>query len=414
MLVSFELENWMCFSKPTSISFVAGRERKHREHIIRIQKPKINLLPITAIYGRNASGKTALFKAIEFARNFIINGTQNIDTEISINQFKLDESFLQKPSKFSFEILVNEQEENFIYTLSIALTPKQIIQEELVKNKGFRDEQLIYHRDQNRFDLCDSLKQDKFVEYVKEGTRPNQLFLTNAVLQNAEHKIKEKALFSVYQWFTSNHLVCISPMAQRTYQSENITARISELLANMDTGIEGISSGATIEINSGFPLRAIAKRDSTGDLIFTKMLTQHLDSNGEIITFNLEEESDGTKRLIDLLPEFIDMETPNRSKICLIDEISRSLHPLLVRDIIDRFLDNISNNNRVQLIFTTHDTDLIRSGLLRNDETWIINAIQSYPRELLSFYDFKEIAKERDVSGSYLLGRMGGIPEIRG
>ena len=147
MLISFTLENWMSFSESAKLSLIASRERQHPDRLARINKYPLRLLPVCAIYGGNASGKTNLFKALNFVRNIVSKGTY----QDRLIPFKLGADFINQPSRFCIEILV----EDTIYELSFTVTKEAILEERLVKIVS-SSEHILYERKGNKYekDVC--------------------------------------------------------------------------------------------------------------------------------------------------------------------------------------------------------------------------------------------------------------------
>ena len=140
MIVSFSVENWMSFRNKVTFSMVASRERQHSERVPRIGKYKTRLLPVAAIYGGNASGKTNLFKALNFAKGLVIKGTQP-DSLIPVELFRLDPQTADQPARFAFELLINEE----IYAFTFAVTRKAVLEEKLVHILS-TSEKILYER----------------------------------------------------------------------------------------------------------------------------------------------------------------------------------------------------------------------------------------------------------------------------
>ena len=122
MIVSFSIENWMSFRDPVSFSMVASRERQHGDRVPKVEKYQTRVLPIAAIYGANASGKTNFFKALDFIQNLVIEGTAP-DRLIRVEPYLLDSEYLEKPSRFKLELLIDET----IYEFSFAATRKVVV-----------------------------------------------------------------------------------------------------------------------------------------------------------------------------------------------------------------------------------------------------------------------------------------------
>jgi AAA15 family ATPase/GTPase len=122
MIISFSVENWRSFRDRTTLSMIAGREKQHNEHLPAIPGYGMKLLPVAAIYGGNASGKTNLFMAMSFARHLIINGTQP-EALIPVEPFRLNPSYSTQPSKFRFELLIGDR----CYDFSFSVTRKRVV-----------------------------------------------------------------------------------------------------------------------------------------------------------------------------------------------------------------------------------------------------------------------------------------------
>ena len=140
MLISFRIENWMSFRNQVTFSMVASRERQHSDRVPKLGKYQTRILPVAAIYGGNASGKTNFFKALSFAKALVVKGTQP-DSLIPVEPFRLDARMAEQPTRLGFELLVDE----IIYEFSFAATRKAVLEEKLVVITASR-EKVLYHR----------------------------------------------------------------------------------------------------------------------------------------------------------------------------------------------------------------------------------------------------------------------------
>ncbi|MDD4349315.1 MAG: AAA family ATPase, partial [Opitutales bacterium] len=145
----------------------------------------------------------------------------------------------------------------------------------------------------------------------------------------------------------------------------------------------------------------------------SRLTTYHKRSDGKAIAFEIAEESEGTERMIDLLPAFFELTDPDTDKIFFIDEIDRSLHTHLTRGMIESFLETRSTRSRAQLFFTTHDPLLLDQELLRRDEIWFIDKLDAGQSKLTALSDFKGVRYDKDIRKNYLLGRFAGVPAVR-
>lgn len=428
MLINFTIENWMSFRDQTNFSMIASKEQQHGERLTKLKKYRTRILPSAVIYGGNASGKTNFFKAIAFARDFIVRGSQQ-DSLITTEPFKLDPEFRQVPTRFKFEILVDDD----IYELSFSLTASKVMEEKLTRIFS-TSEKVLYKRtygDPNP--KLHSSIQNQRLKFAFEGTRDNQLFLTNSVSQKLD------TFRQVYDWFT-NTLVLVGPDSRFNGFDQFITEgsplydRMNEILPQLDTGInllsgeevsfdllqipdtikndlkERIKDGMSAKINEKDDKIIVSRQD--GELIAKKLYTYHYDSKGEKIRFEMKQESDGSKRIIDLLPAFLELADTRASKVYIIDELDRSLHSMLTQQLISVFLESCSDTTCKQMLFTTHDLMLMHQSLFRRDEMWITERKQDGASELISFAEYDDIRNDKDIRKSYLQGRMGGVPNI--
>lgn len=198
MLISFSVTNWMSFRDRVTLSVVASRERQHGRRVARLGRYQMRVLPIMALYGGNASGKTNLVKALSFAKTRIVEGSAP-GGRIPVIPFLLDNDCAQQPSRFEFEILIA----GCVYALSFSVTGEKVIEERLVR-VGSTSERTLYARRHGDYIFDRTLRENLFLEYLRRGTRDNQLFLTNSVSQNVEN------FKDIYNWFNDN-LQIITP-----------------------------------------------------------------------------------------------------------------------------------------------------------------------------------------------------------
>ncbi|MFZ4099955.1 MAG: AAA family ATPase [Chlamydiia bacterium] len=430
MIVSFSVENWMSFRDQATFSMVASRERQHGERIPSVGKYQMRVLPIAAIYGGNASGKTNLFKALSFAKTLVVKGTQP-DSLIPVEAFRLGAEGAEQPSRFAFELLIDD----VIYEFSFAVTRKVVLEEKLVLITS-TSERVLYDRRHGQPNFDPSLGQDQFLKFAFQGTRDNQLFLTNSVSQKVD------AFRPVYNWFKDT-LELVAPdsrfgaFEQFLDEDHPLYTTLNQMLRQLDTGIthlggeelpfENIPLPETLKIKlqedvkEGMTVRLLTEPSHErfvvtrkgGELIAKKLVAYHAKADGTEAKFEIRQESDGSQRIIDLLPAFLELSMQQASKkVYVIDEVDRSLHALLTRRLIETYLASCSSETRTQLLLTTHDVLLMDQELLRRDEMWVVERSAQGVSTLVSFSEYKDIRYDKDIRKSYLQGRMGGIPRI--
>ncbi len=429
MIIRFSIENWMSFRDAVSFSMVASKERQHGDRVPKVAKYKTRILPIATIYGGNASGKTNFFKALSFVKKLVVKGT-GPDSFIPVEPYQLDNANIDKPSRFRLELLIGET----IYEFSFAVTRKAVVEEKLVKITS-TNEKILYDRQGNAPNFDPNLDKQQFLHFAFKGTRDNQLFLTNSVSQKVD------IFRPVYDWF-KYRLKLVAPDSrfgsfEHFFDKEHpLYNSMNEMLSQLDTGIshlseeeipfENIPLGESLksELQEGleedmnFRFRASRTNErfiitrKAGELVAKKLVAFHLKSDGTKAKFDICQESEGSQRVIDLLPAFLQVSATDSNKVYVIDEVDRSLHSLLTRQLIEAYLANCSTHSRAQLLITTHDVLLMDQGIFRRDEMWVAERSHTGSSELFSFSDYTDVRYDKDIRKSYLQGRLGGVPRI--
>ncbi|MFA5815303.1 MAG: AAA family ATPase [Bacteroidales bacterium] len=437
MLIRFNVENFLSFRDEVEFSMIAGSERRLPDHYIKHKD--FNILKGAVIYGPNASGKSNLVKAIHFAQQFILNGFDGVE---SLNKhFRLDPEVAKKPTRFEFEIKAGKTLYSYGFTLQLE---KQVVHEEFLyrieKNRNY----LIFERDtglQDKIQVKYGLKASnndfaRFEIYAKD-LKHDQLLLQQVNTRNLEEVESAVHFIDVFQWFKYS-LVIIYPDSRYkglTFPKTNkkFTEILSKFLKSMDTGItKALFTEVDIEEELGTLrdtdrkkiLNDLRKKtikflqikkvsyaiwlDDSGKLRGKKLVLVHTDKQGKQVLFDCNEESDGTNRLMDLIPALDILSTLER--VFVVDELDRSLHPHLSEAFIKLFFKQ-SRDIPNQLIVTTHESSLQNLRLLRRDEIWFIERQADGHSELYSLNEFK-VRPDKELRKDYLIGRYGAIPSI--
>lgn len=442
MLLNFTVDNWMSYRDEASLNMVASSERQHGETLTKIPGFRSKkALPVAAVYGGNASGKTALFKGIA-ALKHMVTGDIGVDDILPIKPFMLEKESSLKPTVFDVTFLAGKT----VYRYVMEATLDGVTYESLerIREKGSVD---IFEREElpegSKFTFNETfLGSSDFLDFVGKSTRRNQTFLGNAVAQNV------KRLQEAYDWFdVTLQLVGVESQAltfaHAAEDREGFIEYAEAALACLDTGICGLT-GERVDLDA-LPKNAklrksVANLDdgellmlvmekSPGDYGF-EMITVHVDhgqpvvermrtlhqgADGEKRSFGLGMESSGTQRLMGLLPMLFDLQGPDDtvgSKVYVVDELDRCLHTMLTSRLVKDFLDTCGPNTRKQLLFTTHDLLLMDQSLMRRDEMYIAQRGVDGKSELIGLTEFNGIRHDKDLIRSYLNGRFGGIPML--
>jgi uncharacterized protein len=228
------------------------------------------------------------------------------------------------------------------------------------------------------------------------------------------------------------------PFEQFLDEGHVLFAPMNDMLSQLDTGIvhlggeempfenipvpkqmqqklqEEVKEGSTMRILSGPSNERFVVTRKNGRLLAKKLITYHPNMDGTESKFEMSQESDGSQRVIDLLPAFLMASAAKSSKVFVIDEVDRSLHTILTRRLLEMYLSNCSPESRAQMLFTTHDVLLMDQGLFRRDEMWVTERNAEGVSNLISFSEYKDVRYDKDIRKSYLQGRLGGVPRIIG
>lgn len=435
MLIRFHVSNFLSFDEEVELSLIPGKVRQHPNHIVEMQTGcDLSLLRTALVYGANASGKSNLVKAMHFAQKLISEGTR-INAAIPRTPFKLCEANASRPSKFEFEF--KHKERCYIYGFKV--DNRQVYEEWLYEIKK-TTEVMLFERittaegktsvDFGKVKFSDN-EEKEFLNFVAMGTRPNQLFLTESMERDVKH------FADVYQWFT-NVLVVIYPRSRFLPLAimavdDDFGSRMVTYLEQLGTGIRGLqlkpinphtelpselleeliqhlgetsdSETKIVSLSSDENKQYLVNWEN-GDLEVTKLMFRHrMTDCDKHITLDITEESDGTRRLLDLLPAFANLT--NKDRVIVIDELDRSLHPQLSYKILELFLED--STSRGQIIATTHEENLLDLDLLRRDEIWFVEKDPLGASHLYSLEEFTP-RSDKDIEKGYLVGRYGAIP----
>lgn len=444
MLIGFSVSNYKSFEDAQSISFVASKISRHKEHIAVKRNRKI--LKSGLIFGANAGGKSNLIKAVHFSREIILQGLERVD--LNKRHFRITKEAYKRPGVFEYRILANNKE--YSYGIAISYVKKEILAEWLIRIEENGEEICVFNReiDENGISIVntemtyetpeESARMKIYLEDFGENisiTLRKKTILSDIALRVNDKQGLFNEITSVYEWF--KNMIIIFPDSK--YSALNDVAAdtevrmfFSKIMSFFDTGIESVegqeqemdfdkvlqnvpreeAEKIKIEISnkaSESPIMFkvnqqiyVLRKDENGNIIYHKMLLNH--GNSEDL-FEYADESDGTKRLFDLIPIFYENKG---GSVILIDEIDRSLHTNLTKRFFKLFYE-LTGDESCQLIATTHDSNLLDLELLRQDEIWFVERQENHSSKIFSLNKFKERFDKR-IDKEYLLGRYGAIP----
>jgi uncharacterized protein len=445
MLIRFTVENFMSFKERIEFSMLPGKGTSLRHHVRRgTKRSDLPHLKSALIYGANASGKSNLVKAMRFAQLLVQKGVRK-GQSIPVKPFRLDAEKHESPSRFEFEF----QWGDTYYAYGFLVDAQQVREEWLAEINKVNEKTLFERRTEADGSIDVQMPGLKFsnqdarrrVGFMAEDTLPNELFLSSVNRRNLSELKGVAPLQHTHEWLT-NQLKIIFPESKLSglevelASDQEFFAAFSRLLAYFNTGISGIETEAVdfdspsvdlpddlkTAIKEGLTadervifsamdgIRYTLRRDESGELFAVKMMTRHpVTGSTEEALFEVNEESDGTQRIMDLIPMLADLQ--KEPSVYVIDELDRSLHPSLTYRLLELFHSEESPT-RGQLIVTTHESGLLDLELLRKDEIWFVEKNKQGASTLYSLEEFKP-RKDKEIRRGYLQGRYGAIPVFR-
>ncbi len=430
MLVRFIVANFLSFSEETEFNMIAGSYRNHNHHLYRAKSLKI--LKGSAIYGSNGAGKSNFIQSIQYIKDLVVDG--RLEKSINTKKFKLSKSSIDKPTSFEIEFYHRDK----IYNYGVDIIGKTIENEWLYISGIDKEDKLIFERKTTKKGKTSINFNDKYLKTGKSRLlvelMESNLLKKNEVLIGKHEEFKITDLNNVFNWI-SHHLTIIYPKS--TYDglipflinSQEFKHFTNSLLSTLKTGveklyvenvsfdsffgiddkefknelIESIDEDNEILIPNG--VETVLATKENGEYVIKKIKSLHLDGNNEYISFDLKEESDGTRRLLDFIPAFHGMLQDDTTFV--VDEIDRSIHATLLIELIRKIMN--SDKTKGQLIFTTHESNLLDFNFFRQDEIWFAEKDNLGSTTLYSLSDFKP-RYDLDIRKGYLKGRFGGIP----
>lgn len=422
MLLQISIKNYKTFKEKASLSLVASNYDKNTRKIDNINQDTIfdlRILKSAVVYGANASGKSKFFEALAFMRYFVINSSKESqkDEEIDVEPFKLNSESEKLPTEFEVIFIHN----NVMYRYGFEVDKKKIVSEWLYYKPKTKEIELFY-RDGSHFETHDrNFSKGKAV--IREG-----LVRDNALLISVSAQFNDSTSIAVIDWFKK--LKIISGLNESNYEGFTMSrtedsihkARILNLLKAADLGIQDIKlqkleiDKLPKEMPKELRDKIIKKVNEEKTELISDVLTSHkkYDSNKkaiDIVTFSLDDnESSGTKKFFALSGPILDVIENGYTLV--IDELDSKLHPNLVCKIVSLFNSKESNKKNAQLIFNTHNTKLLSSGLFRRDQIWFTDKNKYGEAKLYSLADFKsvDVRKTESFEENYIKGKYGAVP----
>ncbi len=417
MLIEFSVGNYRSFKEQVTFSMVAAnlvvQDNKLDENNVFEVDDDLKLLKSTAIYGANASGKSNLAKALGFMKWFMINSSKETQSteKIGVERFQLSTETEAQPSFFEIVFFMNGKR----YRYGFEATRDKVITEWLFYVPKSKETKL-FQRKLNKISISKTYKADG----IQQKTRHNALFLSVSAQFNVE--IAEKIL----DWLT-NRVKIVSGLDDRGYQRYTVNCLINnknqdeilQLLKKLDLGFSNVKV-EEVEITvdslpSELPdeIKNFILKNEGSKVTSVQTIHRKFDEQGNSISTELfdldDQESEGTQKVFALAGPIVD--TLKDGKVLIIDELDGRIHPLISRAIVELFNSHETNSSNAQLIFMTHDTNLLSNKLFRRDQIWFTEKNRYGATDLYSLAEYN-IPNDASFKNDYIKGKYGAIPYI--
>ena len=423
MLIEFRVKNYCCLRDEQVLSLVPSSDTSLLENnTYETGVPSVpRLLRTAVIYGPNAGGKSTVLQALQSMLGMVLlSGDLKKEETLVYAPFLLDTTSRKEPTAFEVSFL----HEGYRYQYGFSCAPNRILEEYLLEYSSARPTTLFQRSydsasDKDIYTFSRTLRGPK--NLWRDATQGNVLFFSRAAQLNSEqffplwenffrssfvfNKIFRPSFNSLLKYISENKKIKNSICKFLQVADINIADVTIEKMATTKNKFNSLYNDIIQNIQDSY-----AKYDKH-DKDNSYILFTHTTPHGKVV-LPASMESEGTIHLFYYLAPLL--TTLQSGTVLAIDELDASLHPLLVRRVVEMFQSPKTNPKGAQLIFTTHDTSLLQDmeTLFRRDQVWFVEKNADQASELYSLAEFKT-KKGEDFSLAYLRGLYGGIPLLR-
>lgn len=415
MIIEFNVTNFRSFLENQTFSLVKNKSAELPMNSFHTIYKDLDLLKSSVIYGANASGKSNLLKSLLTMKKIVVESSQHA-SELPVTPFKLDRTSLKQPSEFEVTFIV----ENVRYQYGFSSTEERIFQEWLFaypKGRAQKWFERIWDMENEKYQWQFSNLLTGTKQVWQNATRENALFLSTAVQLNSEQ------LKPVFDWFKNtlrfgavggfnpdySASLCINDA------KNNKSTEILNFLKAADLNINGIHveeeefSPNSLPTDMPEPIKNIIVEKLNGEKLLS-VQTIHKTHDGDLVSFDLEDESDGTQKLFAFAGPWIDVL--KNGYVLFIDELHDNLHPKLVQYLVELFHNEKTNPKNAQLIFTTHETSILNQDIFRRDQVWFCERNFNQATKVYPLSDFSPKKGKENLEAAYLSGKYGALPFV--
>lgn len=439
MIVSFSASNFRSLHGEQTLNLVASKRlgTAHEDHLVAIPGVDESVLKTAVLYGANGAGKSNLFRALAYTKTIALRARKK-NTGTKRESFRLGDAHAE-PSSFDLQFVAGKK----VFRFGCEVDDDRILKEWLAEVKGEKlttiYERITQAEGEVVVELGAGLNASAKLRALATVGGPQNVSFLATIRANLKAGDYGEELETVMKWF-EHSLQLVAPdstpaaLGPMLADNSDFAVFAGAFLKHASTGVEHLNVEKK-EITED-QLRAILPEEMVSDVLkdleedqssciqlgedselliertkehhFYQITIQaaHQDGDGKAVSFKLSEESDGTKRLLHLMPALHALQ--NLDVVFVIDEIDRSMHPMLVWKFLEFFLKGCNQEGR-QVIVTTHESNLLDLELLRRDEIWFVEKDQGGATNLYPLTDFK-VRQDLEIRKHYLQGRFGAVP----
>lgn len=419
MLIEFSVANFRSFADTQTFSFVADESKHDSETQLFVPQgseyvSKFTLLKSAVAYGANASGKSNFIKAFSVMNRIVSRSAKEGQRgdALPISNFKLDQDLSKQPTEFEVVFIAD----GVRYQYGFSVSTSRVFEEWLFAYPKGRPQNWFSRswdsaNEEYQWSFGTNLSGEKQV--WKNATRSNALFLSTAVQLNSEQ------LKPVFDWFEEHCRVIgvngFPPVFSAQYCEDGGHDDVLSFLKQGDVGIDGLAVKSESFNPEGLPdempeaIKDMIRSEMKDKEVF-EIHTHHRTTDGDMISFDLDEESTGTQKLFAFAGPWL--ECLNQGSVLFVDELHDNLHPKLVQYLVELFHNDKTNPNNAQLFFTTHETSILNQSVFRRDQVWFCEKDERGASSLFPLTDFSPRKGRENLETSYLAGRYGAVPFI--
>lgn len=412
MLIQFNFKNFKSFRDEVTLDLSAAKITEFSDRVVNAGGEKV--LPVAALYGANASGKSNVYSAFEYMAEYVVNSFKYGDEEEQFEEygptpFLLDSTSSDAESSFEVYFTIPGDKSEKTYNYGFCVDQEGVTEEWLnSKARTAREYRTVFYRGNSDSELDLSGLPENSRENIKIALEKQVLIVSLGA------KLKISKCKTIRDWFLTNEFAdfadpftsyFLSHRLPRDFvDDKNVRQKVIDYFASFDEHVRD------------FKVEKVPSDDESKEEKYKiSALHKKIDSD-EMAEIPLGAESAGTLKMFALYPEL--QEVLEKGSVFFIDELNARLHPLLVRNFLLTFLNPEINTNHAQLVFTTHDTWQLSNELLRRDEIWFVEKDDRGVSTLYSLADFTDeegvhIRKDESYEKNYLVGKYGAIPTLR-